>query len=265
MNRGLKRGLGSVLGVLMGVGLILATPVRAETITGQKDKSCGELTVGWIDWPPYQMVGKDNDSSQPVGVDIQAAKKYLGALGCDLKFVSKPWARLLKAMEEGRLDVLLGMSKTDERSKYAKFSSPYRNETVWLFMRSNQHDFDHFTSLKDIIGTQFRLGVSRNAYYGDEYLKLIEDPKFKSRVFQAIGGENFQMLISDRVDGFLVDKETGKARIEADGLQGQIVPHNNVKVDLGPVHIMFGKNSISSGLLEKLNGIIKKEVGVPQS
>ncbi|WP_299374336.1 transporter substrate-binding domain-containing protein [uncultured Kiloniella sp.] len=258
MNRGLKRRLGTMTGILAGLILTFAASAQAED-------SCGELTVGWIDWPPYQMVGENNDSSQPVGVDIQAAKKYLGALGCDLKFISKPWARLLKSMEEGQLDVLLGMSKTEERSKYATFSAPYRNETVWLFMRANQHDFDHFTGLKDIIGTKFRLGVSRNAYYGDEYLKLMEDPKFKSRVFQAIGGENFQMLMTDRVDGFLVDKETGKARIKEDGLVGDIVPHNHVQVDLGPVHIMFGKNSISRGLMDKLNAIIEKNVVIPQS
>ncbi|KLN61654.1 hypothetical protein WH96_04765 [Kiloniella spongiae] len=248
----------SLAGILAGFILTFASSVRAE-------EACGELTVGWIDWPPYQMVGKNGDDSKPIGVDIRAAEKYLGALGCDLKYVSKPWARLLKALKEGRLDVLLGMSNTVERRKYANFSAPYRNETVWLFMLANRHDFDHFTGLKDIIGSSFRLGVSRNAYYGEEFLALMKKPKFKDRVFQAIGGENFQMLISDRVDGFLVDKETGKARIKADGLGGVVIPHEKVKVELGPVHIMLGKNSMPPGLLKKLNTIIQQDMIIPQS
>ncbi|WP_120497303.1 ABC transporter substrate-binding protein [Kiloniella sp. EL199] len=255
---GKKSGARGLTGILTGLILTVASPVQSE-------ETCGELKVGWIDWPPYQMVGKSGNDSDPVGIDIRAAEKYLGALGCDLKYVSKPWARLLKALEEGRLDVLLGMSNTEKRRKYAHFSAPYRNETVWLFMLANQHNFDDFTGLKDIIGSSFRLGVSRNAYYGEEYLKLMENPKFKDRVFQAIGGENFQMLVSDRVDGFLVDMETGKARIKADGLEGVVVPHKKVKVELGPIHIMLGKNSLSPGLLKKLNTIIRQDMILPQS
>ncbi|WP_419905175.1 substrate-binding periplasmic protein [Kiloniella sp.] len=231
----------------------------------QANESCGQLTVGWLDWPPYQMENPAFPSDavpqgNPIGIDIAAAEKYLGALGCELRYVKKPWARLLKEMGEGRLDVLLGMSDTEERRQYAKFSKAYRNETVWLFMKAGRTEYDHFRGLSDLIGTNFRLGISRNAYLGEEFEKLSENPKFRERLFKNIGGENFHMLVGGRVDGFMVDKETGKARIKADGLEGLVVAHENVKVDLGSIHIMVGQNSLSDELLTRLDEIIEQDL-----
>ncbi|MFD2205864.1 substrate-binding periplasmic protein [Kiloniella antarctica] len=233
--------------------------------TSYASESCGRLTVGWIDWPPYQMVnpafpvGPVADAN-PMGIDIDAAEKYLGALGCELVFVKKPWARLLKQLEEGDLDVLLGMSDTKKRRQYANFSKAYREETIWLFINAGRTKYDHFTKLEDIIGTNFRLGISRNAYMGEEFDKLSENPKFRERLFKTVGGENFQLLIGGRVDGFMVDKETGKARIQIEGLEGLIVPHKNVQIELGPVHIMVGHKSLSDELLTKLDEIIEQDL-----
>ena len=257
------------LSLLFKVFGLLITPVLFISNTVYASDPCGRLTVGWIDWPPYQMenpafpAGAIADAN-PMGIDIEAAEKYLGALGCELAFVKKPWARLLKQMEEGELDILLGMSETKERRLYANFSRAYREETVWLYMKAGKTEFDHFTGLEDIIGTKFRLGVSRNAYLGQEFDDLSKDPKFRERLYKNIGGENFHMLIGGRVDGFMVDKETGKARIKAEGLEGLVVPHQNVKVDLGSIHIMIGQNSLSDELLAILDEIIEQDLSQMQ-
>ncbi len=248
----------------LSLGLFSTALVFSSNIS-YASEACGRLTVGWIDWPPYQIVNPAFPAdavpmANPMGIDIEAAEKYLGALGCELEYVKKPWARLLKEMEEGKLDVLLGMSDTQERRQYAKFSTAYRSETVWLFMKAGRTEFDHFQSLNDILGTNFRLGISRNAYLGEEFEQLSENPKFREHLYKNIGGENFHMLVGGRVDGFMVDMETGKARIKADGLEGLIVPHNNVKVDLGSIHIMIGQNSLSDELLMRLDEVIEQDL-----
>ncbi len=247
----------------MLVGLLI-TPFALTNSSAHASDDCGRLTVGWIDWPPYQMADTTSRGG-PVGVDIDAAEKYLGRLGCELEYIQQPWARLLKQMKEGKLDVLLGMSNTQERRQYARFSKAYRNETLWLFMKAGRTEFDSFKRLHDIIGTTFRLGVSRNAYLGKEFDALNKNPEFRERVFKNIGGEKFQMLIGGRVDGFMVDMETGKARIREEGLEGLIVPHKSLKIDLGTIHIMFGRNSISDELLTRLNEIIDQDIFLEQN
>ncbi|MEH6631668.1 MAG: transporter substrate-binding domain-containing protein [Halopseudomonas aestusnigri] len=254
--------LGARLALFLG---LISTSLVLFSNISYASEACGRLTVGWIDWPPYQMVNPAFPAdavpkAKPIGIDIEASEKYLGALGCELEYVKKPWARLLKEMEAGKLDVLLGMSDTAERRQFAKFSKAYRNETVWLFMKAGRTEFDHFQGLNDILGTSFRLGISRNAYLGEEFELLSENPKFREHLFKNIGGENFHMLVGGRVDGFMVDMETGKARIKADGLEGLVVPHRNVKIDLGSIHIMIGQNSLSDELLLRLDEIIEQDL-----
>ena len=63
-------------------------------------------------------------------------------------------------------------SKTPEREEYALFSDPYRTESAVMYVRIEDAGKYNFDSLEDIIGTEFKLAVTRGYYYGEEFEEL---------------------------------------------------------------------------------------------
>ena len=62
-----------------------------------------EKTLRWDDDPPFSMQTADGGV---VGIAIEINRATLARLGCQTKLRKLPWARALKELELGRLDVL---------------------------------------------------------------------------------------------------------------------------------------------------------------
>ena len=75
-------------------------------------------------WLPYIVVSDE----KVTGTDIELIRKVFQDIGSELQLLSMPESRALNDLESGKVDLLFGASYTDERSKFAWFSKPYRYE-----------------------------------------------------------------------------------------------------------------------------------------
>ncbi len=208
-----------------------------------------ELIVGWDTWEPYQY---KNNEDIITGLDYELVSSIIKNMGYTPIFKEIPWKRILIEIEHGLLDITTGASKTAERENFAYFSQPYRSESVVLYIRKEDRDKYNFTNLTDIIGTTFKLGVTRGYYYGEEYQELINNPIFKKQVFDTTLDEsNFKKLYSRRIDGFLVDPVVGTAGLRKEGLLDQV--EILFSIYSNDIFVMFSKESISSELVELFN------------
>jgi len=84
----------------------------------------GELRVGMTgNQPPYTMVAK---TGEMIGYEVDLANLLAGYMQVELKLVKMPFAKLLPALESGKIDIIMsGMSITAKRSTSALFASPY--------------------------------------------------------------------------------------------------------------------------------------------
>ena len=118
--------------------------------------ACGK-TLRWDDDPPFSMLLPNGEIG---GINVDINRLTLERLGCQVTLVKLPWARALKELEQGRLDVLPGAFRRPEREVYAYFSGailqPSRNI---LFMRKGDPARDGLHGLLDLLGTSFRLGA----------------------------------------------------------------------------------------------------------
>lgn len=80
-----------------------------------------EKTLRWDDDPPFSMQTADG---AVVGIDVEINRAALARLGCQIKLRKLPWARALKELELGRLDILPGAFRRPDREVYAHFSGP---------------------------------------------------------------------------------------------------------------------------------------------
>ena len=84
----------------------------------------GELIVGTMgNMPPLNMTSKDG---QIFGLEPDLAAMLAGAMNVSVKFVTMPFYRLLPALQNGEVDMVLsGMTITPERNLKVAFVGPY--------------------------------------------------------------------------------------------------------------------------------------------
>lgn len=84
----------------------------------------GELIVGTMgDMPPLNMTAKDGEI---FGLEPDLAKMMAAAMNVKVRFVTKPFAELLPALQTGQVDMVLsGMTITPKRNLKVAFVGPY--------------------------------------------------------------------------------------------------------------------------------------------
>lgn len=96
--------------------------VASSVLSGIVEK--GELRVGMSGGqPPFTVKSKDGSL---IGYEVDLAKLLANAMGVKLTLVEMPFAELLGALGEGKVDVVMsGMTMTPERNLKAAFVGPY--------------------------------------------------------------------------------------------------------------------------------------------
>jgi len=206
-------------------------------------------TVRWNADGPYSFLGKDGEVQ---GIYADLTRETLRRMNCKAVFVEMPWARALFELESGRLDVLPGAFKTEERERFAFFSRPFNRAPNVLFTSADAARNFRLKQLSDIIGTDFRLGAQIKVSYGEEYDRLIADPRFPKRTEFGQRSLGWQMMDSNRIDGMIADEATALIEIANLGLGNRIVK-SAVVVSDKPAYVAFSKQSTNSDFVARFD------------
>lgn len=208
------------------------------------------VDMGWEPWPPFQYINSDGNLT---GLDIALVKAIASQVGCTMRFTQIPWKRHLKEVALGRMDVAAGASKNKERQQYAHFSNPYRMEKMVLFIRKGEKKKYPFRHLKDIINSDFILGVTLGFYYGPQCERLKENPFFRRHLTKTSDDSKHpSLLLRHRTDGFLGDlinmTHVLKERKVLDNVEIHPLP-----IHSDDIYLMFSKKSVSKELISAFN------------
>lgn len=220
-------------------------------------KAACELRVGWDDWPPYFTQG----DGQFHGLEYDLLKSTADAAGCKLVFWQIPWARALKMLGAGELDLLYGAGYSAERAKFATFSTPYRQEQFVLVTRSEAGDEDGSISLNDWIRSERTpnhpraIGVFRGNVYGEKIERILKDnDEDVSLVRLSQNEQMIGMLQAGRLDGYII--EDGVAQMQ---LQESAVPLHRFVIReqaADPLHYMFSFG-VADDVVQRFNAAIR--------
>jgi polar amino acid transport system substrate-binding protein len=96
-----------------------SAPMRLQRILDS-----GELRVGLSgNQPPLNMTDKNGEI---IGLEVDLMKALAQSMGLTTRFVVKPFADLIPAIERGEVDVVIsGMTITPERNARVAFAGPY--------------------------------------------------------------------------------------------------------------------------------------------
>lgn len=198
---------------------ILASPVHATAAVGEGAGAC-HLHIAWNEAPPYQTADRDG---KPSGIDVELMTEAAKRMPCTLDWELAPRARAFAMLQEGRVDMLIGVGRTSEREAFGVFSQPVRDGRNVLIVRKGHGADFAFKNLTELSASSFRLGVIAGSRYSQEFEDLTRNGDLADNTITAPNGDSaMAMLMRDRIDGFIDGYRIAINRALQLGLAGQI-------------------------------------------
>jgi len=115
------------------------------------------ITVGADrDYPPYEFLDKNG---QPVGYNVDLTRAIADVMGMRVQFVSGGWSEMRNALLDGTVDVLQGISYSDERTQTLAFSPPHTIVNHAIFARRETPPVSSFEELRGKEVIVFKDGI----------------------------------------------------------------------------------------------------------
>lgn len=213
------------------------------------------LSVAMEQWPPYVYL---DARDEPAGLDLELARAILQEAGCSLRILPElPTVRRQRLFELGDISLLLAATDTPERQRLARFSSPYRYESVAVFTTAGKlARYRKLGSMNAIARQRVGLLAPRAGWYGRAYEQALPALTASGQLstFNSVQ-QGMRMLAAGRADLILGD--TGALRHEA-RLQGVTLAPLPFTVLRAPVHLMLNRARTTAAELDAINAAIAR-------
>jgi len=211
-----------------------------------------EVIVPVEHWPPWYIL--DENKEVIGGLGIELTQHLLGRLNMSAKFVNMPWKRSLHELNNGGVDLIIGIAKTPERSANIYFTTPFFTEPVLLaYSTDNLKTFEwhQWTDLKP-----YKLGAVRGYLYGDNWDNAIQASE--QRVTDLTTDiQGIKMLLHGRIDLMPLFVVSGEMLIK------EFDQHKKLRFSKKPVrmntfHFGISKKSFLADKLPEMNKELQK-------
>lgn len=220
--------------VFLGLLLIGARPSLAATV----------IVSGHDEYAPFMW--RQGDEIVGVGVDVLTIIFHDLGIEVSSRYVG-PWKRLLRKIELGEVDILVGGYITDDRLKYMEFSDvPLSADPTAVFVwHTRTFPFESRDDLKGI-----RFGEVLGESQGQEFDAWRKRYASVEEVPTSI--LNIKKLEANRIDAFVTGLYSGLLHIKKEGYAGRIVPLKH-PVNTEYLHIGVSKKSKYIQYLPQIN------------
>lgn len=206
-------------------------------------------------WPPY--IYSDEEGAL-AGADVELAQAIIREAGCTLEVVPElPSLRREILFRQGKLDLMLAASRTEERRRYARFSSPYRQERVGLFAATDKlQQFAKIDSFDTIARQHIALLAPRAGWYGPDYARVAAAPD--AGAWRSTFGtfrQGIQMFRAGRAELIMGDAAALQHEAKQQGVALSALPYVPFNA---PVHLMLNASSTTPDQLTRINNAIAR-------
>jgi polar amino acid transport system substrate-binding protein len=205
------------------------------------------------EWPPYSIGGKTQS-----GLDVELAQAIFREAGCTLYIGDAiPTVRRLLLFKQGKFDLMLAASITPERRAFAHFSTPYRFESVGLFvLAENIGQFRGVDNFDAFVKGGAHLLVPKVGWYGPDYAQHYNALKTAGRLAElGTLAQGMNMLRANRAPLLMNDVAAAAYQARVDKVAIRQLPFLVVHA---PVHLMLSKASTAPADLDQINGAIAR-------
>ncbi|ELM3718046.1 transporter substrate-binding domain-containing protein [Aeromonas hydrophila] len=220
------------------------------------------LLVGWSSWHPFSF---RDEQQQLQGLDIDLLEAIFNRAGFHANYSEMPWARVLRELEFGTIQLTMSANQTAERTLYARFTLPYRNEeTVLLIRRQDKGRWQEITQLSDLLSRpDFTIGLLRDFDYGTDFRTFMQSSQMQQRLLVRLKMEPLiKLLLAGRIQGVVMDpmglQQLNLAGIPLDQLTTLL------DIQQTPVHLMLSRRTTTPQQLQRLDEAIRALLQSPE-
>ncbi|WP_429043047.1 substrate-binding periplasmic protein [Aeromonas hydrophila] len=220
------------------------------------------LLVGWSSWHPFSF---RDEQQQLQGLDIDLLEAIFNRAGFHANYSEMPWARVLRELEFGTIQLTMSANQTAERNLYARFTLPYRyEETVLLIRRQDKGRWQEITQLSDLLSRpDFTIGLLRDFDYGTDFRTFMQSSQMQQRLLVRLKMEPLiKLLLAGRIQGVVMDpmglQQLNQAGIPLDQLTTLL------DIQQTPVHLMLSRRTTTPQQLQRLDEAIQALLQSPE-
>lgn len=220
------------------------------------------LLVGWSSWHPFSF---RDEQQQLQGLDIDLLEAIFNRAGFHANYSEMPWARVLRELEFGTIQLTMSANQTAERDLYARFTLPYRNEeTVLLVRRQDKGCWQEITQLSDLLSRpDFTIGLLRDFDYGTDFRTFMQSPQMRQRLLVRLKMEPLiKLLLAGRIQGVVMDP-MGLQQLNLAGLPLDQLT-TLLDIQQTPVHLMLSRRTTTPQQLQRLDEAIRALLQSPE-
>ncbi|MBL0575287.1 amino acid ABC transporter substrate-binding protein [Aeromonas hydrophila] len=220
------------------------------------------LLVGWSSWHPFSF---RDEQQQLQGLDIDLLEAIFNRAGFHANYSEMPWARVLRELEFGTIQLTMSANQTAERDLYARFTLPYRNEeTVLLIRRQDKERWQEITQLSDLLSRpDFTIGLLRDFDYGTDFRTFMQSPQMQQRLLVRLKMEPLiKLLLAGRIQGVVMDP-MGLQQLNLAGLPLDQLT-TLLDIQQTPVHLMLSRRTTTPQQLQRLDEAIRALLQSPE-
>ena len=220
------------------------------------------LLVGWSSWHPFSF---RDEQQQLQGLDIDLLEAIFNRAGFHANYSEMPWARVLRELEFGTIQLTMSANQTAERDLYARFTLPYRNEeTVLLIRRQDKGRWQEITQLSDLLSRpDFTIGLLRDFDYGTDFRTFMQSPQMQQRLLVRLKTEPLiKLLLAGRIQGVVMDP-MGLQQLNLAGLPLDQLT-TLLDIQQTPVHLMLSRRTTTPQQLQRLDEAIRALLQSPE-
>jgi polar amino acid transport system substrate-binding protein len=136
--------------------LLLTFPYSVMAAEPRKHEPQLIVIGGDRDYPPYEFIDKDG---KPAGYNVDLTRAIAEVMGMQVEIRLGGWAEMRRALQDGTIDALQGMSWSQERAGEVDFSIPHTVVNHAIFARNNSPTVNSLDDLEERTVAVHRLGI----------------------------------------------------------------------------------------------------------
>ena len=206
------------------------------------------LTVAYPQWPPYKIVQNGTFG----GIDVLVLDEVARRTGLEFEYVECPWARCLVMLQNGNVDMITSIARTDDRKAVMDFVEPPTRDHYPISFYTNAAATHALSRYEDLYG--LAIGIIRDGAY---FERFDHDRKLEKTLVTR-ETQLIDMLASRRLDVILgiganldyLLRETGR---------GGLVKRWSLRIDTeDPAYIAVSKKSKHQGVVPRLETALRE-------
>ncbi|MDM0751470.1 transporter substrate-binding domain-containing protein [Clostridium perfringens] len=215
--------------VLVSILVFLLAVVFYRILIFKQEERKRVLKVGFYDNYPYFYI---NDKAKVCGDYNEIVKSLSKRLNFKVEYVNCSLLELLKELENGEIDLVVGINKTPEREKFFEFSKNYINEKKYSIYTNENINYGNLEALNGK-----KMGYIKNELDNEKILNYL---KSRNINVELVNGSSYKgiktLLIDDKVD-FIVDNSDSDIKNKGKDIK-EIFQFSS-----GPKYIITNKNN----------------------